>query len=70
MTVLTPWQSRAERQAAIAAAAEAKQRSQADRTHAKEIERDIRSLVAKNHWAGIVADGLGIPGRGRSENEG
>jgi hypothetical protein len=64
IAAVTPWPARAERKAAVRAAAAEKDRSRRSRTQAKAIETQINQIAAANHWASAVAESLGITSGG------
>lgn len=62
-----PWAPRHERRAAIAAAAQEKERSRDSAEQAKVVESQIQRLAAANHYAATIAEGI-IQGHRRRGN--
>lgn len=63
---MMPWPSRRERREAIAAAAAEHATSREAGARARETEQQIKAMMRQDHWAAIVAEGLGIPDRDRN----
>lgn len=56
VTMLLPWPSRHERQAAITAARREKERSQAQAGQAEDVARQIRRMTDRNHFAELIVE--------------
>jgi len=55
-SLIFPWPSREQRQAAISDARDQKERSRVSAGHATAIERDIERLAERNHFAVLIAE--------------